>query len=246
MSLGKLIVPVLLFALLCGIGFAQAPSSPSGLPPPPGQGKNGDWAFLARYRQDDASLQPDRSRVVFMGDSITEGWANQPFIADNPHYVDRGIGGQTALQMLVRFRADVIALAPRLVHIMAGTNDVAENNGYESDREIEGAIQSMVELARANHIKVVLGSIPPASGFPWHPGIDPVARIRSINDWLKSYAKTAGVVYVDYWRVLVTRGGAMKPDLSMDGVHPNPKGYAAMQPLAQSAIESALRAEPGP
>lgn len=230
-----------LFAAFSSIGFAQ-PSPPCGPPAlAPGQGPHGDWAFFARYRDDDASLKPDGSRVVFLGDSITEGWAKEPFIAANPHYVGRGISGQTALQMLVRFRADVIALKPRVVHIMAGTNDVAENEGPETDQQIEGAIQSMIELARANHIKVLLASIPPAADFPWHRGLNPAPRIRRLNAWLESYAGRAGVRYVDYWPVLATGKGAMKSGLSLDGVHPNARGYEKMQPLAQAAIASALR-----
>ena len=231
-----------IFLLCCADAFAQT-SPPPCAPARPGQGCRGDWAFLARYREENVSLKADRSRVVFLGDSITEAWAKEPFFTANPHYVGRGIGGQTALQMLVRFRADVIALRPRLVHIMAGTNDVAENEGPESDEEIEGAIQSMVELALASHIKVLLASIPPAADFPWHPGLKPIARIRRLNEWIESYAKHAGVGYVDYWPALATQAGAMKPALSLDGVHPSSKGYAAMAPLAQAAIESALGRE---
>ncbi len=175
-----------------------------------------------------------------MGDSITQGWAKEPFIAGNPHYVGRGIGGQTALQMVVRFRADVIDLKPRLVHIMAGTNDVAGNNGPESDTDIEGAIESMVQLALANHIKVVLASIPPAANFGWHPGLNPTPRIRRLNAWIKSYSSRVGVGYVDYWPALAAEDGSMKADLSMDGVHPNPQGFKAMQPLTEAAIQSAL------
>ena len=217
-------------------------STPAPLYPlvPPGHGVNGDWAFLERYREANAVLKPDDSRVVFMGDSITELWAQQPFIAGNPHFAGRGIGGQTTLQMLVRFRSDVLRLKPKLVHIMAGTNDVAGNNGPESDTDIEGAIQSMVELALANHIKVVLASVPPAADFKWHPGLNPAPRIREINAWLKSYANRAGVTYVDYWPALATESGALKAELSEDGVHPNAQGFAAMQPLAEVGIHAAL------
>jgi len=230
---------VVLAFLVSTAAFAAAP--PEVYPvAPPGHGVNGDWAFLERYRQANASLKPDASRVVFMGDSITEMWGQQPFIADNPHYAGRGIGGQTTLQMLVRFRADVISLKPKLVHIMAGTNDVAGNNGPESDSDIEGAIQSMVELALANHVKVVLASIPPAADFKWHPGLNPTPRIREINAWLKAYATRAGVTYVDYWQALATESGALEPDLSPDGVHPNAQGFKLMQPLAEAAIRTAL------
>lgn len=223
------------FLFVFGDGVARA--SPPPCAPGPGEGANGDWAFFARYRQDNAKLQPDPARVVFMGDSITEGWASEPFFSANPHYVGRGIGGQTTLQMLVRFRADVIALQPKVVHIMAGANDVAENQGPESDAEIEGAIQSMVELALANHIKVVLASITPQVAFPWHPGLKPAPRIRRLNEWIASYARHAGIGYVSYWPALATPAGGMRAGLSVDGVHPNPKGYKAMEPLARAAIE---------
>ena len=227
--------------LVSSAGLAIAGTPPEVYPlVPPGHGVDGDWAFVARYRQANASLEPDATQVVFMGDSITELWGQQPFISGNAHYAGRGIGGQTTLQMLVRFRSDVISLKPKLVHIMAGTNDVAGNNGPESDTDIEGAIQSMVELALANHIKVVLASIPPAAEFGWHPGLNPAPRIREINEWLKSYATRAGVTYVDYWPALATPSGALKSTLSGDGVHPNAEGFKAMQPLAETAIHAAL------
>lgn len=204
---------------------------------------NGDWAYVARYREANQALiaQSAPARVVFMGDSITEGWARQPFIKDNPHYVGRGISGQTAQQMLVRFRSDVIALKPAIVHIMAGTNDIARNTGPETPAEIEGYIKSMVELARANGIRVVLASVPPAKEFYWHPGLWPAAQIRALNDWLQEYAANRGLVYVAYWSVLATSDGAMKPEYSADGVHPNAAGFEAMRPLAQAAIERALK-----
>lgn len=234
---------VTILLLVAGAAVAQVPAprcAPVAPGQAPGQGSAGDWAFFARYRKDNAALKPDSSRVIFMGDSITEGWGKEPFFATNPHYLDRGISGQTALQMLVRFEADVIALEPKLVHIMAGTNDVAENGGPETDEEIEGAIRSMVELSLAHHIKVVLASIPPAADFPWRPGLKPARRIRRLNTWIESYARAAGVGYVNYWPALATRAGAMKAGLSPDGVHPNSEGYRAMAPLAQAAIAAAL------
>lgn len=199
-----------------------------------------DWAALGRYRAENAKLGPDDSRVVFLGDSITEAWAHDALFAD-PHIVDRGISGQTAPQMLVRFRADVIALKPKVVHIMAGTNDVAENQGPESDEEIEGALQSMVELARANGIAVVIATIPPAADFRWHPGLQPAPRIRALNTWIEAYARGAGIGFVDYWPVLATEEGAMKPEYSGDGVHPNASAYRAMEPVARAAIERELK-----
>jgi lysophospholipase L1-like esterase len=222
--------------------MAVALASPA-LAVPVGQGENGDWAYLARYRGANQALsgKPDPRRVVFMGDSITEGWAKESFIDGNRHFVGRGISGQTTTQMLVRFRSDVIALKPAVVHIMAGTNDIAENNGPESEDEMFGAIVSMIELARANRIKVVLASVPPAKDFPWHQGLNPAPKIRSLNAWLKDYAASHGLVYADYWSALATSEGGMKPQYAEDGVHPTPAGYAAMRPIAEAAIAKALR-----
>lgn len=200
------------------------------------------FAAAGEFESANATLKPDPSRVVFMGDSITASWADEPFFKDDPHLVDRGISGQTAPQMLLRFRTDVIALHPAVVHIMAGTNDVAENIGPERDVDIQNAIASMVELAIEHRIEVIVASIPPAKDIPWHPGLNPAPRIRRLNDWLKSYAATMHVAYLDYWPVLATDDGGMKADLSADGVHPNAEGYRRMQPLARAAIEQALHA----
>jgi lysophospholipase L1-like esterase len=234
-----------MFALFVLPVYAQQPASSSTAPaePPVGQGPNGDWAFVARYRNENQPLisQSAPKRVVFMGDSITAGWAREPFIRDNTNYVGRGIAGQTSQQMLVRFRSDVIALKPAVVHIMAGTNDVAQNTGPETPAEIEGYIRSMVDLALANKIKVVLASIPPAHEFYWHQGLSPAAPIRALNDWIKEYAASRGLAYIDYWSVLATPDGAMRPEYSADGVHPNSAGFEAMRPLALAAIEHTLK-----
>jgi acyl-CoA thioesterase I len=203
---------------------------------------NPDWARLSFYRAANAQLGPSSStRVVFIGDSITQGWAQQAAFKDNVDFVGRGIGGQTLPQMLVRFRADAIELKPAVIHLMGGTNDVAENTGPESDAEIQGYVTSMVELARANGIKVVLASIPPASDFSWRRGLNPAPRIQRLNAWYRDYARRERLVYVDYGSVLATPAGGMKPEFSEDGVHPNAQGYAAMQPLASAAIQQALR-----
>jgi lysophospholipase L1-like esterase len=156
-----------------------------------GQGENGDWAFIARYRNANAELIGARIRpnVVFIGDSITEFWANQLDFARDSGRVGRGISGQSSPQVLLRFRADVINLKPRVVHIMTGTNDIAENTGRETDEEIEGYISNMVELAQLHGIKVVLASIPPAADFCWHTGLNPAPRIRALNNWLKTCAR---------------------------------------------------------
>jgi lysophospholipase L1-like esterase len=223
--------PAVLVLLLIAIGTASRAAGTD------------DWANLARYREANRALPArDSRRIVFMGDSITEGWGSQPFIHDNSHFVDRGISGQTAPQMLVRFRSDVIALKPAVVHVMAGTNDIAGNIGAESEDEIFGYIVSMVELARANRIKVILASVPPAADFPWRPGLDPAPKIRSLNARLKAYATSHAIVYADYWRVMSSNDGGMKAQYSEDGVHPNPRGYEAMRLVTQAAIARPIRA----
>lgn len=189
-----------------------------------------------------SATSDDKPRVVFMGDSITEGWGSQPFFKNSRDFVNKGISGQTAGQMLARFSTDVIALEPRAVHILAGTNDVAENTGPETDEQIEGYISRMADLARAKGIKVILGSIPPSADFFWHTGLKPAPRIQRLNAWLRSYAEQQHLVYVDYWSALATAEGALKPEYGSDGVHPSAQGYAVMQPLAAAAIEKALGA----
>lgn len=241
----RFLAGLLACAALAAPAHAQQASAPATQAPPArrvGQGGDGDWAFVARYRQAnvEARTQIPADRVVFMGDSITEGWARQPFIAANAKFLGRGISGQTASQMLVRFRSDVIALKPAVVHIMAGTNDVAQNNGLETPEEITGYIASMVEIAQANRIKVVLASIPPAAEFAWRRGLNPAPQIQALNAWLKTYARHRGVVFVDYGSVLATLEGGMKPAYSSDGVHPNAAGYDAIRPLAEAAVKKAL------
>lgn len=200
------------------------------------------WGGLARYRDANRRLEPNPGRVVFIGDSITEGWSEGPFFTDHPNFVDRGISGESTAQMLLRFHADVIALKPAVVHIMGGTNDVAGNDGKEFDEEIEANLISMVQLARFNRIRVVLVSIPPAAGFQWRPSVrDAATRIQRLNAWIKAYAHRNRLTYVDYWSALSDSHGAFKSSLSEDGVHPNEAGYAVMQPLTLAAIAEASR-----
>jgi len=208
---------------------------------PVGQGENGDWANVGHYRSANRALiaRADPRRLVFIGDSITEGWAGQPFIKGNRHFIGRGISGQTTPQMLVRFRSDVIALKPSVVHIMGGTNDIAQNTGLETIDEILGYIASMTELARAGGIRVVLASVPPASDFPWHHGLQPAPKISALNARLQAYAARRGIAYADYWRVLATPEGGMKRQYSEDGVHLNAAGYDAIRPVAEAAIARA-------
>lgn len=201
-----------------------------------------DWAGLCRYRAANEALRAsgERPRVVFIGDSITENWT----LADPKLFeggvVNRGIGGQTTPQMLVRFRADVIALKPAVVHIMAGTNDVAGNTGPATAQDVKNNIVSMVEQARANGIRVVLGSIPPAASFNWRPEIDPVPKIKALNSWLREYATQNRLEYIDYYSALAGSAGELNPKLGNDGVHPNRAGYTIMRKLAKEKLGSAI------
>jgi lysophospholipase L1-like esterase len=204
---------------------------------------NRDWPFLGRYQQANAALvpTPGQPRIVFMGDSITEGWVDKGADFFVPGRIGRGIGGQTTPQMLVRFRQDVIALKPDVVQIMAGTNDIAANTGPMTPEQTQGNIRSMVELAQANGIRVILASIPPADQFPWKPGAAPADKIVAMNTWLRGYAARSGCVYADYWTALKAPDGlGMRDGFSSDHVHPTAAGYAAMAPVAERAIKAAL------
>ena len=203
-----------------------------------------DFGNLARFREADRKLgppAPGENRVVFMGDSITQGWDLEKSFPGKP-YVNRGISGQTSPQMLLRFRQDVIDLKPRVVVILAGTNDIAENTGPMPPSQTEGDIVSMAQLARANSIRVVLCSVLPSVSFPWHPQVPHVAsKIVAVNRWLKAYAARHHYVYVDYYSAMKDADGGLPKNLSDDGVHPLPAGFAVMSPLAQAGIEKALK-----
>jgi lysophospholipase L1-like esterase len=194
-----------------------------------------DWPQLCNYHAANAELKTP-PRVVFMGDSITEYWLRGDPQLFTDGVIDRGISGQTSQQMLLRFYDDVIALQPATVHIMAGTNDVAGNTGPTSQEMFEHNIMAMVELARAHHIRVVIGSIPPAAEFFWQPSIRPSATIIALNAWLRNYCASLHIRYVDYYSALVDDHGALKSAFSNDGVHPNKDGYAVMRPLALKAM----------
>ncbi|HWA00406.1 MAG TPA: GDSL-type esterase/lipase family protein [Caulobacterales bacterium] len=197
-----------------------------------------DWAYLSKYREENASLAAAHAPVdiVFMGDSITEFWRNVDPAFFTPGRVCRGISGQTTPQMLVRFRQDVIDLRPRTVHIMAGTNDVAGNTGPMTPEMTQGNLRSMAELARAHQIHVVFGAIPPASRFFWAPSVAPAAPIMAINTWLRAYAQSIHAGYADYHSAMRDAEGGMRPDLADDGVHPNARGYAIMDRIAEQAL----------
>jgi lysophospholipase L1-like esterase len=199
-----------------------------------------DFGQLCHFAADNRAVTT-RPDVVFMGDSITELWISEDPGFFNAARLDRGISGQTTPQMLVRFRQDVIALHPRAVQIMAGTNDIAGNTGATTLATIEGDIQSMAELARAHGIKVMLASTPPAAAFRWAPDKHPAAQITALNLWLRAYALANGFTYVDYYAALAGPDGGMKEGLASDGVHPTPAGYALMRPIALAAIRKTLR-----
>ena len=205
-----------------------------------------DWANLARYRSENATVKPlaaGEERVVLMGDSITDGWGRKygKFFPGKP-YINRGISGQTTPQMLIRFRPDVIAHKPRAVIILAGTNDIAGNTGPMSLEDIEGNLASMAELAKANGIRVVLASVMPTSDYI-RPQTQrrPNEKIRELNDWIRKYASKNGYVYLDYYSAMLDDKNVFKQELTYDGLHPNDAGYDVMLPLAQKALDQALR-----
>jgi lysophospholipase L1-like esterase len=204
-----------------------------------------DFGGLAKFREADLALgppAPGESRVVFMGDSITDNWKFEGPAGSFPGkpYVNRGISGQTSPQMLVRFRQDVIALRPRVVVILAGTNDIAGNTGPMTLEQSEDNLASMADLAAANHIRVVLCSVLPAFDFPWKRGLEPAPKILELNKWMKAYAAGKGYVYVDYHSAMKDERDGLPATLSKDGVHPALAGYAVMTPLVQAGIEKAL------
>jgi lysophospholipase L1-like esterase len=204
-----------------------------------------DWPNLARYAADNAKLAAPASgeaRVVFMGDSITDGWGRGrgTFFPGKP-YVNRGISGQTTPQMLIRFRPDVIALKPKVVVILAGTNDLAGNTGPETLEDIEGNLVSMAELAKVNNIRVVFSSVMPVCDYIKPQTVQrPPAQIIAINDWMKDYAAKNGIVYLDYYSAMLDEHQMLKEALTFDGLHPNAAGYDVMGPLASAAIAQAL------
>lgn len=201
-----------------------------------------DWANLCRYRaENEAMAKQPPPRVLFIGDSITEAWIEADPAFFGATMIDRGISGQTSQQVLARFYQDVIALHPKAVHILAGTNDVAGNLGPSRAQDVINNIAAMIDIAKAHHIAVVLGSIPPAADFVWRLGLRPAEKIIAINRELRKLARLRKVVFADYHRAMADTGGGMRNGLSSDGVHPNLAGYAIMEPLARSGLKTALR-----
>jgi lysophospholipase L1-like esterase len=205
-----------------------------------------DFADLGRYREANAHLAaplPGENRVVFMGDSITDAWHLDEYFPGKP-YVNRGIGGQTTPQMLIRFRPDVIDLQPKVVVILAGTNDIAGNTGPMKLEDVENNYASMADLARAQGIRVVFSSVIPVNNYTPRAELlfaqRPPEKILELNRWVKDYCAKNGYIYLDYFSAMVDEKGLLKKDLAQDGLHPNPTGYKIMAPLLQAAIEKAL------
>ena len=204
-----------------------------------------DWANLNKYKKQNVKLGPPKeneNRIVFFGNSITESWSELYLeYFSGKDYINRGIGGQTTPQMLIRFRADVIDLQPKIVIILAGTNDIAGNTGPASIKMITDNIMSMAELAINNKIHVILSSILPAAGYPWKPEIDPVGKILAVNNIMKTYAEKNRISYLDYYSSMVTTNKALKKEYTYDGVHPNRSGYELMSKLADQIILDSLK-----
>jgi len=225
-SFVKLVLPSGLFPQLTDEGSAQPQSLATK-----------DWANFAKYEQ--ANREAPKGAVVFMGDSVTEGWAQEhpDFFKENT-YLCRGISGQTTSQMLVRFRADVIALQPRAVVILAGINDIAQNTGYIAVENIFGNIVSMSELARTNGIRPILCGVPPAQSIPWNPKVEaPAELVTTLNGMLRQYAKAQGLSYVDYPSVLKDEHGRIPEKYAPDEVHPVSEGYRVMEKFVKPIIE---------
>lgn len=217
----------LMFIMLSIVGYAQ------------------DWAQLSRYKAENEKLGPPalgENRIVFMGNSITEGWLEHypEFFAGKP-YFNRGISGQTTPQMLVRFRQDVVDLQPKAVIILAGTNDIAENTGPATLPEIAGNIFSMAELARVHGIDVLLCSVLPASDYPWRPGLQPAAKIAQLNRMLKDYAEKYDLIWVDYYNAMNDGQGGLRSEYTYDGVHPNRRGYELMSEILDQALQKFIK-----
>jgi lysophospholipase L1-like esterase len=203
-----------------------------------------DWANLAKYETENSQLPPKQSgkkRIVLMGDSITEFWSQiQPDFFTNPSYINRGISGQTTSQMLIRFRPDAINLQPDVIVILAGVNDVAGNTGPTTPEKILNNIKSMVELAKANAIKVILCSVLPANNFYWRPNEKAAETIIQLNQLIQSYANQKHIVYIDYHSAMADTKKGLSKEFSNDGVHPNLTGYQTMKPLLEKAIQQIL------
>lgn len=250
----RFLILSLFLIVLTAQGFAQQTQTPTPAQDSPEalkqrleqlQRRMQDWPQLNRYKDANTKVpaaDKNENRVVFMGDSITDGWKLAEYFPGKP-YINRGISGQTTPQMLIRFRPDVIALKPKVVVILAGTNDIAGNTGPMTLEMIENNYASMAELAKANGIKVVFSSVLPIHDY----GKTKMSERRSpenilkLNEWLKTYCKANGHTYLDYFSKTVDDKGMLKAELANDGLHPNAEGYKIMAPMAEAAIEQALK-----
>ena len=210
----------------------------------PGGGTLADWAYLEKFREANSKIMDfeDPNRVVFMGNSITEGWSNfnENFFIENP-FINRGISGQTTPQMLIRFRADVVNLKPKTVVILAGINDIAGNTGPITIENTAENIISMTEIAKANNISVIICSTIPAIDFPWSPGLKPGPKVIKLNSMLKKYCEENGVAYADYYSAMADdKGGLKVPEYtsSDDLVHPNLEGYKVMEKIILHTLKN--------
>lgn len=246
-----------LFLILSTVSFAQQPGPQVTIPSTGFAGLDqyrasriavytDDYGQLARYREANAALKPpatNEKRVVFFGDSITDIWKLDESFPGKP-YINRGIGGQTTSQMLVRFRQDVIDLQPKAVVILAGTNDIAGNSGPISNEDIEANLSDFAELARAHGVQVIFSSILPVYNYTPESkdffAQRPRDRILALNGWLKSYCDKNHLFYLDYFDAMVDDKGMLKRELANDGLHPNKAGFAVMAPMAEKAIENTL------
>ena len=204
---------------------------------------NIDYGNFAIYDQlnKEVIIDKNEGRIVFIGNSITQGWKNfMPEMFDNQTFINRGISGQTSTEMLVRFRTDVINLKPKVVVILAGTNDIAGNTLFRGLEIVAGNISSMAELASQNNIKVILCSVLPAANFPWRQGKNPDIKIPLLNRLIKDYAKKKGFYYLDYYNLMNDGNNGLKKDYGNDGVHPNLNGYKLMQKMVLDAISNIL------
>lgn len=206
--------------------------------------KGQDWPNLAQFQEANAALEApadNEDRVVFMGNSITIGWINsRPEFFEGKPWINRGISGQTTPQMLVRFRQDVIDLKPKVVVILAGTNDIAGNTGPSTIPMIMDNIKGMAEMAHANNIKVILSTTLPAYDYPWKPGLEPAPKIIELNKLIRTYCDDMGHIYLDYFSAMADERDGLPKKYANDEVHPTKEGYAVMEPLVENAIAKAL------
>jgi len=245
----KILVTAVLLAGMAASGRGQQAAAPTVTIPASElaamKAKLADWPQLERYRAENAALPPPAAgekRVVFFGSSTTDNWGRNygsVFFPDKP-YVNRGISGQTTPQMLVRFQQDVVALHPAAVVILGGSNDIAGNTGPSTLEMVENNLRSIVAVAQANGIKMILASQLPTLEFPWNKGTHPAPTLLALSAWEKEYAAVHGLEYVDYYSVLVGPDGGPKEGLSVDGLHPTAKAYALMAPLVELAIDKAI------